>query len=457
MNVFKRVAGGVVVFVLSLCMATVVSAQEPQVLDKIVAIVGRNRIILLSDIKMQAIQTRMQDPTVDEKHAEEMALAQMIQGKMALEQADRDSVTVTDEDVDGQLDNRIRYFEQLYGSKEKLEQISGKTIYQLKEDYRDVIKEQMLGEKVQNQVLENVKITPAEVEKFYKTIPRDSLPFFPAAVEVGQIVMDPPISAEMDELAHNTIEELRKRIIAGEISFEAAAGLYSEDPGSRDNGGRYDGVAKNGPFVQEFTAATFRLQNGEISPIVKTKFGYHIIQMIDRRGDEADVRHILIKPTLVSADFNRTLAKLDSIRNILTEGKISFPEAVGKFSTDEAAKRTGGMVSDPNTGAVDLDVTHLDPVMVLLLDTLKDGQYSAPHVFVNEQREKSCRIVYLRKRTEPHKANLQDDYGKIMEVALGQKKQKKMQEWIAMKAPTFYLWIAPEYKDGDIVKGWVEQ
>ncbi len=446
--------------ILSLCggkLGAQQSTDKPQSADKIISIVGRNRIILQSELELQIAQARQQDPNFDEKTAKCNLLPAMVQQKMQMEQADRDSVTVSDEDVDGALENRLRYFIQMYGSKEKLEQMSGKTINQLKEEYTDVIREQMIADKVANQVLEHVKITPAEVNAFYKKIPVDSLPFFPATVEVGQIVIDPPVSQEMEEYAHSKIEDLRKQIIEGRISFEAAAGSYSEDPGSRDNGGRYDGVARNGPWVQEFIAATFKLQNGEISPIIRTKFGYHIIQMISRRGDEADIRHILIKPTVTTADFNKAMAKLDSVLAIIKTGKMAFPEAVGKFSTDEGAKRNGGMVQDPATGNTDLDQSKLDPVMILLLDTLKPGGYSAPHIFMNDQHEKSCRIVYLRNRTTPHKANLKDDYGKIQDVALQQKKQLKLMEWVALKAPTFYLWIAPEYRDCDHMKDWVLQ
>lgn len=457
-NTKRGVCLTVLCLLLSLFSMDVV-AQQAQTLDKIVAIIGRNRIVLLSDVRAQIQQMKLQDPNAvpDEKTAEEMLLKQIIQQKMAVEQADRDSVTVTDEDVDGQLDNRIRYFTQVYGSKEKLEQVSGKTIYQLKDEYRDVIKEQMLAEKVQGQVLENVKITPKEVEQFYSKISKDSLPDFPATVEVGQIVIDPKVSPEMDELAHATLTELRNRIIAGELSFEAAAGLYSEDGGSRDNGGRYDGVSKKGNWVPEFLAATFKLQNGEISPLVKTTFGYHIIKMINRRGEEADVAHILIKPTVVTADINKAMATLDSLRTLIVTGKYTFSEAVGKFSTDEAAKRTGGMIADPSTGNTDLEISKLDPAMVMLLDTLQQGQISAPHIYYNDQREKSCRIVYVRERTQPHKANLKDDYGKIQEVALAQKKQTKMVNWVAAKAPTFYLWVAPEYRNIEGIKSWIVQ
>lgn len=431
------------------------SARAQRSLDKIVAIVGRNRIILQSEVEGQIAQTISQDPTLDSSRARCSSLQQMIAQKMMMEQADRDSITVGDEDVEGQLDNRIRYFTSVYGSREKLEQVSGKTIYQLKDDYRDVIREQMMAQKVVEKVFENVKITPSEVEEFYSKIPKDSLPFFPAAVEVGQIVIDPPVSQEMLDHAHNTLEEIRNKIIEGRMTFEAAATFYSQDPGTRDQGGYMGDVPRTGMMVEAFSTAAFKLQNGEISPIVKTQFGYHIIQMVSRRGDVADMRHILIKPAVTTSDYNTAIHKLDSVRNLLVNGKMSFSEAVGKFSTDEGAKRTGGMITDPQTGAMDLDITKLDPVMVLLLDTLQPGGYSAPHVFVTDRQERSCRIVYLRSRTAPHKANLKDDYGKIQSVALEQKKQQKIQEWVTAKVPTFYLWIAPEYRDCREMKDWV--
>ncbi len=429
-----------------------VFAQESA--DKIIAIVGKNRIILQSDLEMQAGQARQQDPKFNDS-MKCLLLQQMILQKLLVEQSERDSVRITDEDVDGQLDNRLRYFIQLYGSKEKLEQVSGKTVYQLKEEYRELIREQMLAEKVQQTILENVKISPAEVDAFYKKLPVDSLPFFPATVEVGQIVIDPPVSQEMNDYARQKLEGIRQEIVDGKKTFELAAGFYSDDPGSRDNGGRYDGVTRNGPWAAEFVAAAFRLQNGEISPVFKTKFGYHIIQMINRKGDEADLRHILIKPEVTSGDFKKAIETLDSIRTLLVTGKTTFQEAVGKYSTDEAAKRTGGIVADPNTGVSELDMTKLDPGMVLMLDSMQQGGYSAPHIFLTDQHEKSCRIVYLKSRTTPHKANLKDDYSKIQEVALQQKKSLKMENWVLTKLPTFYLKITSDYQDCNILKKWI--
>ena len=421
-----------------------------EVADKIIITVGKE-IVLQSELEVQIAQARQQDPKFNDRCA---IVQQMVLQKMLKQQAERDSVMVTEEDVEGQLENKLRYFIQLYGSKEKLEQAAGKTIYQIKEEYRDAIKEQMVAEKLQNTILENTKITPAEVNIFYKKIPVDSLPFFPATVEVGQIVIDPPVSPEMNEYAIKKLEDIRKQIVTDGKSFEAMAGIYSDDPGSRDNGGRYDGITRNGPWAQEFVSATFKLQPGEISPVFKTKFGYHIIQMINRKGDEADVRHILIKPEVTSVDFKKSMATLDRIRGLLVSGKIKFNEAVGKFSTDEAAKRTGGMIVDPNTGNSILDMTKLDPGMVLMLDTMKMGDYSAPHIFVTDSRDRSCRIVYLRSRTTPHKANLKDDYSKIQEVALSQKKMKKMNQWAVDKMQSFYMKIAADYDSCDFLNTW---
>ena len=446
---------GIALFIVFLLTHTNTFAQGMDSLsaDKIIVVVGRNRIILQSELEMQVAQAKQQLPGFNDSMKCDL-LQQMIVQKFMLEQAERDSVLITEEDVDGQLDNRIRYFTQMYGSKERLEQLSGKTVYQMKEEFREPIREQMIAEKMQNQILENTKITPSDIEAFYKKIPADSLPFFPATVEVGQIVVDPPVSPEMNQYAKEKLEGIRKEIVDGGKNFETMAGIYTEDPGSRDNGGKYEGVTRNGPWAAEFVAATFKLQNGEVSPVIKTKFGYHIIKMLSRKGDEADISHILIRPKVTTADYGKALATLDSIRGLLLDKKITFEAAVGKFSTDEAAKRTGGMIADPNTGNMNLDITKLDPAMVILLDTLKPGNFSKPHVFLTDAKDQSCRIVFLRNRTIPHKANLKDDYGRIQEVALAQKKQKKIQNWVTAKLPTYYFWIDPEFQTCQGIKEW---
>lgn len=429
-------------------------AAHAQVADKIIAVVGKNRIILQSELESQASQAKQQDPSNYSDAAKCQILQQMVTQKMLIEQAERDSLLVSAEDVDATLENRIRYFVNLYGSKERLEEASGKTIYQLKEDNREMIKESMMAEKMQGQILQHVKVTPAEVQAFYNKIPKDSLPFFPATVEMGQIVIDPPVSPELEQYARQKLEDIRNQIVKEGKDFETMAGLYSEDPGSKNNGGDLGTISRRS-VVPEFAAAAFKLQNGEVSQIVKTKFGYHIIQMVKRQGEEAHLRHILIIPEHTSGDYSKALNKLDSVRAMLIAGKITFQEAVGKYSTDEMSSRTGGMISDPQTGATQMEIDKLDPSLALMLDTLKPGSYSQPQLFATAKGEKSCRIVYLKSITTPHKANLQDDYSRIQDVALNQKKSVEMNKWIEEKAPTYYLKVDPDYQSCGELKKWI--
>ncbi len=420
--------------------------------DKIAAVVGRNRIILQSELETELANARQENPEYSDT-IKCVILQQIILNKIMAEQAERDSVIISEEEVEAALDNRVRYFVSVYGSKEKLEQVSGKTIYQLKDEYREIIKEGMIADRMKGNILQNVKITPAEVQAFYRQIPADSLPFFPATVEMGQIVIDPQVNPELEQYARQKLEDIRKQIVQDGKSFEVMAGIYSEDPGSRDNGGDL-GVVGRTDVVSEFAAAAFKLQNGEISPIVKTKFGYHIVQMVRRQGDQAHLRHILIKPEHTSADYRQALNKLDSVRSLLIAGKITFQEAVGKYATDEMSSRTGGMVTDPQTGSSILEIDKLDPALALMVDTLKPGSYSQPQIFERGPGDKSCRIVYMKSSTSPHKANLKDDYNRIQEAALQQKKGLKMEEWLREKTPSYYIKIAPEYQSCGSLQMW---
>lgn len=432
-----------------------VFAQQAGTLDKIVAIVGRNRIILQSELEAQVAQFKTQDSTLNEDTLRCVALQQMMIQKLLVEQAARDSVMVTDDEVEATLDNRLRYFVRAYGSRENMEQALGKTVYQLKEEYRDVIREQMQADRMQDKILANVKVTPAEVQRFYDK--QDTLPLMPATIEVGQIVIEPKPGAEVDAYAKSKLEDIRKQIVEGGKDFEVMAGIYSDDPESRNNGGRINGVSRNGGLVPEFVTQAMRLQNGDISPVFKTQFGYHIIQMISRKGEEADVRHILIRPEPTSADFKLAMTQLDSVRAQLVSGKISFNVAVGKYSNDEASKMTGGMITNPQTGSSRLDVAELDPALALMLDNLEMGTYSQPQVFTNADGSKATRIVYLVSKTAPHRANLKDDYNQIMQVALGEKKNKQLEQWLENRLSSFYIFMDEEYRSCPILHNWVQQ
>lgn len=437
------------------CIATAAEAQNRQSADKIIAIVGKNRIVLQSELDQQAQQMAAQQngaPLSDSFRC--LLLQEMITTKMMVEQAERDSLLVGDEEVEAQLDNRIRYFVNQYGSREKMETAIGKTIHQLKEENKDIVREQLMAEKVRQKLIENVRVTPAEVQAFFNKQSKDSLPYYPATVEIGEIVIDPPTNPELDKYAREKLEDIRNQIVKDGKSFEMMAGLYSEDPGSRDNGGLLPDVTRNGGYVAEFVSAAFRLQNGEVSPVIRTQFGYHIIQMVKRRGDVVDVRHILIMPQHTSDDYKAAMLRLDSVRAQIIAGKMSFSEAVGKYTTDQRGKMTGGMITDPRTGSMQMAIDQLDPQLAIMIDSLKPGSISQPQQFRAPNGEMSTRIVFLRARTDPHQANLKDDYSKIQAVAKAQKEYDKMEGWIKERLPTYYLKIDPEFQTCSTLHEW---
>jgi peptidyl-prolyl cis-trans isomerase SurA len=427
---------------------------QNQSADKIVAKIGKGRIILQSDLEQNFAQYKIENPdAVDSIKC--TLLQEMIFQKILAEQADRDSLIVADEEVDANMDQRIRYYISQAGSQERLEQQMGKTIYQMKDENRDMIREMMVADKMKQQIMSGIKITPAEVKKYFDKIPVDSLPFLPSTVEIGQIVVDPPVNPELDNYARTKLDDIRKQIKEEGKSFETMAGIYSADPGSRDGGGDL-GWVEHGQMVPEFEKAGFKLQIGEISPIVKTEYGYHIIQMVERKGEKCHLRHILIRPERTSADFKAALLKLDSIRAELISGKITFQIAVGKYSTDKSSKMTGGMVSDPRTNNSKLQIKDLDPAMLLAIDSLAPGSFSQPQVYANPQTgDKACRIIYLKSRTEPHKANLLDDYNSIQDVALRQKQMDFQSKWLAEKLPSYYIKIDKEFQNCPELLPWI--
>lgn len=432
-------------------MAAVVSSYaQTQVADKIVGVVG-NKIILQSDINQQFLGEKQSNPNLPDS-AKCTLLYTMLAQQILVEQAGRDSVIVTDEEVESNLDNRLRAWIQDAGGKDRLEEASGRTIYQLKDDYRDFFKDKLTAERIQGQIMQNVKITPQEVEAFFNKIPKDSLPPFPASVVVGQIVVKPKVDPEVEQLAKEKLEGIRKEIVDNGKSFATMAGIYGMD-GTKDAGGEMDINRKE--FDAQFVSAAYRLQPGEISPVIKTKFGFHIIQMIRRMGEEAKVRHIVIIPEITNSDLQKTLKKLDSVRADLVSGKLTFPEAVGKYSTDDQSKMTGGMVYD-RMGGTELGIDQLDPDMARSVGEMKVGEYSQPQIFTEDPytKTRACRILFLKGRTDPHILNLKDDYSKIQQKALEFKQNEFMNKWIKERISGYYIKIDPEYKDCYELKDW---
>jgi peptidyl-prolyl cis-trans isomerase SurA len=432
----------------SILMVAILSAQpgtqaKKIVADKIAAVVG-DRIIMYSDIKNTVLDYARQGAEIP-PNAECLILDQAILSKVLMQQAEKDSLPVTDDEVEADLELRVREFIRTYGTKEAVEELAGKTIYQIKEDARESVKEKKLAEAMQRKIVENVKITPAEVKIFFDRIPKDSLPFFESELEVGQIVVYPQASRDLEKYVIDELNHYKQLIEAKSSTFEQMAKLHSEDPGSKDRGGEYQINRKDKSWDPSFIAAAFRLKDGEISPVVKTKFGYHILQMVKRSGDEAVVRHILRTPPITDDEINASISKLDSVRSKIIAGTLNFNQAALKYSEDEQAKFAGPFMMGRD-GSTYVTIDELDKDIVAMLGKLKVGEISQPVAFTDQQRgKKGVRFIYLKSRSEPHRMNLKDDYNKIAQMALEEKKAKAMDKWLSTKMPTYYIMVADDF------------
>jgi peptidyl-prolyl cis-trans isomerase SurA len=435
----------------SMLMALSAMTQQKVVADKIVGIVG-DKIVLKSEIFIANEDIKRSGG--QEQDACTILDGMLVQKALVL-QAEKDSIPVTEEEIDAEIDQKIRYFIAQYGSKEALEQIAGRSIYQMKEEFRQPIKEQRMAAGMRAKIVEGVKITPTEVKEFYDKIPKDSLFFYESELQIGMIVVYPKASRDIETLDIEELNGYKEDVESGRKKFETLASLYSDDPGSKDKGGMYQINRMEKQWDPVFLAAAFRLKDGQISPVIKTKFGYHIIQMVSRNGDDAVIRHILRIPQITEPETNAAVAKLDSVRQQLIAGSIGFGEAVAKYSDDENAKFTAGILM-ARDGSNYLKFDELDKEMVLLLKNanLSSGQYSKPTAFTDERGKKGVRIIYLISKSEPHRENLKDDYNRIAQRALEVKKNKVLQAWFQSKISTYYIMIDGDYRNCSNLTKW---
>lgn len=424
------------------------------VADKIIATVG-DKIILKSDIDNSIHDMQRQNIDIP-ANANCLLLEQALGLKALVIQAERDSIPVSDEDIDADIDNKIRYFINQYGSKEIVEQIAGKSIFQLKEDFKQTFREQKLAQGERDKIVSDIRITPKEVEAYYNAIPKDSLHFYESQLEVGQIVVYPKPSRDLENYAIDQLKEYKKEVEDGSKKFDMLASLYTDDPGSKETGGKYEINRNEKQWDPIFLAKAFSLKDGQISNVFKSKFGYHIIQMVSRNGDDAVIRHILKIPQISSIEVNQAIEKLDSIRTQLVKGTLQFGEAVAKYSEDDNSKFTGGRIP-ARDGSSFVTIDQLDKDLVLMLKDLKVGEYSKPTEFTDDRGKKGVRIVEIISKTEPHRENLKDDYDKVAQRALEEKKNDALDKWFQTKIPTFYVNIADEYQSCPEMKKWTER
>jgi peptidyl-prolyl cis-trans isomerase SurA len=435
----------VVAFIL---LATVGQAQSAKLLvDKIVGVLG-DKIVLKSDLSNYMDDIKRKGGEIP-KDAECVLLEKMMMDKALVLQAEKDSLPVGEEEINAELDQRVRYFIMEYGGKEALEQIAGRTVFQIKEDLRQSIKERRLADAMRNKIVDNIKISPQEVKAYFQKIPKDSLRFYETELVVGQLVLYPKAGRELEKFAIDELNYYKKQVESGR-SFDNMARLYSEDPGSKQNGGRYEINKSEKSWDADFKNAAFRLKDGQVSSVVKSKFGYHIIQMVSRNGDDAVIRHILRIPQITDEEVNIAKSKLDSIRAKLITGTMVFGEAIDKYSEDENSKFTAGLISGSNGTNVTID--ELDKDIVKNLGALKVGEFSVPTEFTDEKGKKGVRLIVLQSKTEPHRENIKDDYNKLSQKALEEKKMITLEKWFKEKLPTYYVMVDPDYAGCDAMR-----
>lgn len=424
---------------LLMLIATAAWAQ-PKTIDKIVAQVGEN-IILQSEIETIYYQEASNGAVPDDLRC--LIMEQLITQKLLLIQAQKDSVEVTDEQVEYELERRLRYYESLFGSKEKMEEFYGKTFQEMKEEFREDIRDILLSDRMKSQIAGDITVSPSEVRAFFNKIPADSLPYFDAEVDYAQIAIVPEPTAEQKAYAREKAEGIRQRILDGD-DFELLASIYSEDPGSKENGGDL-GCQTRGTFVTEFDAAAFKLQPGEISEVVATQFGYHIIRLESRQGNTACLKHILITPPVTNSNIQLATKKLDSIRAAIISGTLSFREAAAQYSDDEASNLVGGDVTNFQTGSSMFAIDELEPEVYYAIEKLDPGEVSEIISFTSFDGKRGLRIVQLKSQSDPHRANLEDDYYRMQAAAKNEKQMEILSDWVERKLKAAYLKIDPIY------------
>jgi len=419
-----------------------VEAQNDSIIDNVIAIVG-NEIVLKSEVEEQLMQMKARG-MYGEGNERCKVFEQLLFQKLLVAQAKLDSVEVTESQVDDEIERRLQGFIREIGGEQQLEDYFGKSILEIKQDFKPIVREQLLAQKMQQEITSDVKITPSEVKDFFNSIPADSLPIVNASYEIAQIVLEPKITKQERDAVKQKLESLRQRILNGE-SFATLAVLYSDDKSSARNGGEL-GFINKGDLVKEFAAVAYNLDEGEISDIVETEFGYHIIQLIEKRGSQVNVRHILMIPK-VSADAKfRAKQKLDSIARLIRLDSLTFGEAAMRFSEDENTRKNEGLMVNPYTGTSKFEVQQIDPATNYALRDLKVGEISNPFEAQNEKGKTVYKIIYKKSEIKAHTINLDDDYQQVQDMALANKKKKIIAEWVAKRQKETYMRIDDEYK-----------
>ena len=427
---------------------TLQSYQSQEIIDQVIAIVGENPI-LYSEIQGQKIQLLQQDMEIDEDIDCYLIDEFMIQ-QLLIHQAEIDSIEVTEDMVKVELNQRIQYFSAQVGGTEALEEFYGKSIEEIKEEFFEQIEDKMKAQKMQQEITGDVAASPKEVQKFFNTIPIDSIPFINSKVKISQLVFAPKINYTQKNSTKNKLQNIKRRILSNEISFSVAAEFYSDDPGSKSNGGNF-GWVDRGDFVPEFDAIAYTIPINTISEVFESPFGFHILKIEKRRGEQYYGSHILIKNEISENALADLKVRCDSILSEVKNENISWKNAISQNSTNP---NDGGIIFNQASGDMYWDMKNIDKSLFVGINTLEVGQYSEPLYYEDEKGNIGYRVLKLEDQTKPHLANLNDDYSFIQKYAINQKQINEMDKWVTKTAKNTYIKIEELYRGCPNISKW---
>jgi len=445
----------ILVFSLLFVFANTTYSQNGKLVNKVLAQVGDN-IILLSDIEIQKLQAKQSEMDVDFDFSCAV-LEQLMVEELLVNQAKLDSIPVSDEQVDAEMENRLRLIEKQIGSREKLEEFYGKTTSQIKNEFRSVIKDKILAQEMERTITGDVSVTPKEVSEFFKALPVDSVPFINMKLSFQQIVIYPDINEVDKKRAYDELKEVLDLILIAGKSFETMARIHSDDPGSASQGGKIS--ASRGMMVPQFESTVFKLEIGEVSGIIETQYGYHILKLISRKGDDYECLHILNMPEFSNDAINEASVKMEECYAKLNQNEITWDEAIVKYSNDDRTKQNTGIITNPITGDQMWDMEDLNQVdqqIYILTDAMEKGDITSPNLYVDiYERKQGIRVVRLMDRFDPHTANLNDDYALIKAAAENDKKQRTMSSWVDSKISNAFIRVDDSYQKCIFVHPWI--
>lgn len=443
-----------IVFVCSMFLVMCANAQN-NVIDEVIWVVG-DQAILKSDVEMARIEGQSRGEHWDGDPycviPEQLAIQ-----KLFLHQAAIDSIEVSDNEVLQTVEDQINLYIQNFGSKERMEEIFGKTTTQIREQLFDIVRDNQIMSQERNNLVKDVKVTPAQVRRYFKDVPEDSVPFVPTQLEVQIIVREPKISQEEIDRVKNELRDYTERVNSGQTQFSTLALMYSEDKASAIHGGEL-GFMGRGSMVPEFANAAFSLTDPKtISKIVETEYGFHIIQLIEKRGDRINVRHILRKPRVSDEELTRTINELDSIANEIRRNVFTFDEATQYISTDKDTRNNHGLMVNPNTGSSKFEMKDLPQEVAKAVVNMNVGEISAPFVMVNNKGKEVVAIVKLKNKVAGHRANIRDDYQLMQDIVHNKLCEEKIDKWIRNMQKTTYVRINDEWKNCEFkYPGWIK-